>query len=560
MRDDGSAFANYPHIRPLPKAHSAPISYEEAISRIESFAQQHKLRLPSQKVGLTKDDSHHRGSLYEEYGRSARPESGNDCVIVPLLAAVGRDCATNITAPHSIPTHDTSAMDGFAVSSALTGSASNEEPVRLRISHLIAAGDRHDAPIDKKTARETFVYHGPGIHGECVEIMTGARFPEVSHSDLDAVIKIEDVIVKRYGRGCDCCFEYIEVSTPVRRNQNRRFAGSDLTAGAPILAAGVTIQPEHVMALASLGFREVRVKTSSLHGGEGQVAEGSRLAGIKIGVLSTGSELTDIVNPTDQPFCASAGSGQRIPNSNGPYIISKLRQMDAALHLHYMGIAQDSEKCLESKLRDGFDGRQLDIIIATGGVSMGSFDLVRPVLEQRMHAKIVFHGVRVRPGLPVLFALLGYEECAPGASSRRMAVFFGLPGNPIATAMALRFFVTPYLAALGQIDLDGFKSIARIQLSPRIEGRRHGSSTDYCKALSVTSRAYRAKPAHLSVFWLSRRCRRHEATLGSDQDVEILEDQASYKLRSLLQADCWIEVPAGRGQVSEADLLVAHRL
>lgn len=537
------------------KAHNAPISYNEALCRMKSVARQHKARLSALTTGL---NGGRRECLEQSYEIPKQMESGNGDLLLPLIAAVGKECARAITVPYSIPRHDTSAMDGFAISSELTDVASKAEPVRFRISHIIAAGDGINTPIQKPSAASRGVC---GTSGECVEIMTGARFPELSHPDLDAVVKIEDVVIKSYTIDCGCCSQYIEVSAPVKKHQNRRFAGSDLIAGAPIIAAGERITPNHVMALASVGYRDVRVIEPIQQYQEQQFRSTMPLKGIKIGVLSTGSELNDACgDPTDKQMHASDRLKQVIPNSNGPYIISRLRQIDTSVDVQYLGIAQDSEEDLEAKLRDGLHARQLDVIVSTGGVSMGKFDLVRPVLEQRMHARVVFHGVKVRPGLPILFALLDHEKGAPGVSSAKMTAFFGLPGNPIATAMALRFFVIPYLATLSQLNIDGLQFSARISLHPQKEEHRHTCSHEQGKLLSGSSRSRRTKPSHLSVFWLSRRHQQHDTPLENNQAVDILEDQASYKMGTLLQADCWVEVPAETCQVVEGDLLTAHQL
>lgn len=535
-----------------PRAHNAPIAYDEALCRMKSVARQHNARMSAFTTGSIGRRSEGREYFDQSYEGPEQIESGN--IILPLVAAVGEKCAREITAPYSTPTHDTSAMDGFAVSSELTEAASKAEPVRLRISHVLAAGDRIDTVIEKQSRLMAFC----GTYGECVEIMTGARFPELSHPDLDAVVKIEDVVVKNCNIDCDCHFQYIEVSAPVKKHQNRRFAASDLIAGAPIIAAGERVTPNHVMALASVGYRDVTVISPLQQNQEQQHLSATLLKRVKVGVLSTGCELTDArCDPTNIQLHTTDKTKQVIPNSNGPYIVARLRQMETSVDVQYLGIAQDSEEELETKLLDGCHQRQLDVIIATGGVSMGKFDLVRLVMEQRMHARVIFHGVKVRPGLPILFALLEYKACAPSA---KMTAFFGLPGNPIATAMALRFFVIPYLATIGQVNIDGLKFPASVSLHQQKNEHGHNSFHEQGNLLSGSSELHRTKPAHLNVFWLSRRHRQHDMPLDKNEGVEILEDQASYKIGTLLRADCWIEVPAGTCQVSQGDLLMAHQL
>jgi molybdopterin molybdotransferase len=533
------------------KAHSAPINYEEALNRIKSVAKQHLGLLGA--VGNTQIEApvDHQNRAPIDHEVSPKTEAG--AVTLPLVAALGKRSAQDIAAPYSIPTHDTSAMDGFAVSSASTAAASKTNPIRFRISHVIAAGDGLDTPIQSKVATEGIKNHGTHIHGECIEIMTGARFPVLSHPELDAVVKIEDVVVKRDSNDCDCCSAYIEVSVPVKKHQNRRFAGSDLAAGAPILGAGETVEPKHIMGLASVGYRDVRVVIVDKREESSQPDSPIPTARIKIGVLSTGSELSDVYeHPSDRRSRAHVVSTQTIPNSNGPYIVSSLLHMTTSVDVQYLGIAQDSEDALEAKLRFSLEDSQMDIIIATGGVSRGKFDLVRPVLEQRLQAKVVFHGVKVRPGLPVLFAVLERDRGVPGGSQKRTTAFFGLPGNPIATAMALRFFVVPYLAALGHADIRGFSCQSAIRLQrKRVPGPYHSP---------LQGIEARSKPTHLTCFWLSRTRLPSKSQLQAEPEIEILDDQASYKMASLLQANCWTEVPAGVESVSEGDKLIVHRL
>ncbi|KAK5065340.1 hypothetical protein LTR84_001178 [Exophiala bonariae] len=529
------------------KAHTAPVTYEEALSRITSLAEQHRTRLIA-----TGNDEHVDSRKVFPACHAVLPNDDCEKAILPVVAAVGQRSAQYVAAPYSIPTHDTSAMDGFAVSSESTLSASRTNPVRLRISYMIAAGDGLDTPIQSKAATKDITNHQTHIQSECIEIMTGARFPELSHPELDSVVKIEDVVVKRDPSDCNCCSAYIEVSAPVKIHQNRRFAGSDLAAGTLILEAGEMIEPKHVMSLASVGYRDVRVTTIKARKKSIQ-PDASVPKTLRVGVLSTGSELTDVYeHPLERRSRSHVVSSQTIPNSNGPYILSSLLRVSTSADVQYFGIAQDSEDVLEGKLRFAIEDSQMDVIITTGGVSRGKFDLIRPVIEQKLQAKVVFHGVKVRPGLPVLFALLERDRGVSRGNQKRSIAFFGLPGNPIATAMALRFFVVPYLAALGHAEFRGLSLRSEVRL------QQIGVSGP-CHAPLKRTQA-RSKPKHLTCFWLSRTQLPSKDQSQGRSEVEVLDDQASYKMASLLQANCWIEVPAGVESVSEGDIMVVHRL
>ncbi|KAK5327969.1 hypothetical protein LTR98_011825 [Exophiala xenobiotica] len=225
--------------------------------------------------------------------------------------------------------------------------------------------------------------------------MTGARFPRRTYPQLDAVVKVEDVAChtpdpwKRQGEA------YIEIFAHVRKNQNKRDAASDIVKGDPMIHAGQKIEPKHIMALASLGFNEVAVAEDE--------APPSRLdsrvlglsAQCKIGVVSTGSELIDLISlPTNgHSVDEYRGAEETLPNSNGPYICTALRKSDPRQRVSYLGVVKDTEAALEESFRDAILRQGVDVLITTGGVSMGKFDLVKPVVENRLGGRLCSHGL-----------------------------------------------------------------------------------------------------------------------------------------------------------------------
>ena len=228
------------------------------------------------------------------------------------------------------------------------------------------------------------------------QIMTGALVPEI----YDAVIKLEDVMVD----GGLVTFRH-----PAKPGENIRFAGEDVKSGQVVVSNGRIINSEQIMMLAALGIAELEVYSLP-----------------DIHVISTGNEITDHLS-TPLP-------DGKIYNASAPYLISCLKE--AGINANYDGIVADDAAVFEQKVTSVKDG---SIIITTGAVSKGKWDFI-PASLQRLGAKMHFHGVNIRPGKPILFATL------PNGNW-----FFGLPGNPISTAVGFRFFVLPLIRALQKL-------------------------------------------------------------------------------------------------------------
>lgn len=433
-------------------------------------------------------------------------------------------------------------MDGFALCSALTLDASPSDPVIFEIKGTIAAGAT-------MSPRQSGLPQADPVH-RCVEIMTGARFADELYPEMDAVVKVEDVQHVRFdpaqqedNRYVSATVEdaqFIRITMPARSRQHRRPAGSDFRAGDVAIYAGDTISPAHVMALASLGFGSIEVLPEVCRSRRRTVS--STFAQPRVGILTTGSELFDAT------ACATAEDhsmksndmldslSNQIPNSNGPYLQSAIKAWNVAAHVTNLGIVRDKRIVLSRTLSRAIHSGSYDVLISTGGVSMGRFDLVREVLEQDLDADIVFHGVSVRPGLPILFATVKTQTYS--------VAYFGLPGNPLAAAAGLQFFVRPYLQMLSSSDCSSPLRMSAFFESP--EDRGKDSKPEIC----------RRKPTRLNVFWLGRR---HSLpvdanlSINSRSSVEILSNQSSYKVQNILKADCWISVPAGTESIQESD-------
>jgi molybdopterin molybdotransferase len=395
------------------RSHNAPVKYVEAVSRAVSIAKEQRQLADSDDYPL-KDEIKAKLSYI---GNDDRAAEGAYCVTtaiagrqtgvvrrIPLMDALHKNAAHTIKAPHSTPEADTSAMDGFAVCSSSTANASPKHPVRLRVVSIIAAGDKVDAEQELDGAKDGQT--NSQATDICVEIMTGARFPRRTYPQLDAVFNVEDVARhepdpwKRQGEA------YIDILAHARKNQNKRDAASDIVKGDPMIHAGQKIEPKHIMALASLGFNEVNMAEDEAAPSQLDLRVLGLSAQWKIGVVSTGSELIDLNSlPTNgHSVDGYRAAEETLPNSNGPYMHTALRKLDPRQRVLYLGVVKDTEAALEESFRDAILRQGVDVLITTGGVSMRKFDLVKPVVENRMGGKVIFHGVKVRPGLPVMFA------------------------------------------------------------------------------------------------------------------------------------------------------------
>ncbi|MGN6320468.1 MAG: molybdopterin molybdotransferase MoeA [Dyella sp.] len=310
------------------------------------------------------------------------------------------------------------------------------------------------------------------------EIMTGARLPD----GLDRVIPVEQTERVSSTR--------VRLLANVEAGQNVRTAGSDVSFDENVLATGTMLQPQHVMLLAALGVPSV------------PVAERPRVA-----VLCTGRELVDDATQALAP-------GQ-IRNSNGPFLAARLPLAGAqVVHVETVG---DDATAFEAALRRALDAGA-KIIITSGAVSMGRYDFVPQALE-RIGAQTLFHKVAIRPGKPLLFAKL------PGD-----VLLFGLPGNPIAVAVGLRFFVEPALRLMFGLPQE---TPLRVPLS----------------------KPYSKKPRlrfHL-------KSRLHIDTQGR-LAVEVLDGQESYRIRPLSEANAWAVVPADVDALLAGALVDVHGL
>ncbi len=293
-------------------------------------------------------------------------------VQVSLDACYRLVLAESVVADRDFPPTDRSAMDGFAVRAEDAGS----EGTVLSITGEVPAGRPSDG-----------VSVGPR---EAVRIYTGAVVP----AGADSVVMVEDTTT-------DATVGTVKVGRRVRPGQHVRLRASDLREGETILEPGMPIHAAEMAALTSVGATRIHIHRPPT-----------------VGVLSTGDE---IIEPDGTP------EPHQVRNSNAGTLLAQLREV--GLWGVYLGNAGDSARELADRLEQGLSG---DVLLISGGVSVGDYDLVGKALE-RAGVELLFHKVAVKPGKPIL------------AGRRDGCLVIGLPGNPVSVLTGFAVFVAPAL-------------------------------------------------------------------------------------------------------------------
>ncbi len=302
---------------------------------------------------------------------------------VGLSAAVGRVLAKDLKARDSLASFDNSAMDGYAVRAADLKGASKKTPIELSVRATIRAG------ASKRTALRS---------GEAARIMTGAPLPP----GADSVVMQESTTPGATGR--------IKFSMGSEVGDYIRFKGDDIKAGQPLLKKGTELRPYEIALLAAQGITDIPVFRRP-----------------RVAVLTTGDELTG---------ASKELSYGRIRNSNGPAILAALSRWN--IPSVDLGIVKDDPKTISAALRKALS--KADVVVTTGGVSVGDFDYIKSLFPQ-LGVREIFWRVAVKPGKPLLFGI--YEKSGTVAK-----VVFGLPGNPLSVLVCLEEFVRPALDKL----------------------------------------------------------------------------------------------------------------
>jgi len=312
----------------------------------------------------------------------------------PLLECLGQVLAEDVYAPFSVPPQDNSAMDGYAVQAKSIAGASYEHPKVLRVVGEIAAGCVTELKVKPGTA---------------VRIMTGAFVPE----GADVVVPFEYTDeVDRKQRSAARDEIGIRVALPEASNIRR--GGENIAKGELVMKWGILLRPAEIGVLASLGKALISVIRRPV-----------------IGILATGNEIMEI----NQPILPG-----KIYNSNSYSLAAQVLRYGGIPKL--LGVAPDDVERLTLAIRHGLD---CDILVTSGGVSLGDYDVVKQVLVDE--GNISFWTVRMKPGKPLAFGVFKRDD---GSKVPHL----GLPGNPVSSMISFEVFVRPaILKMMGRSNL-----------------------------------------------------------------------------------------------------------
>ncbi|MBU2702360.1 molybdopterin molybdotransferase [Sporomusaceae bacterium BoRhaA] len=370
-----------------------------------------------------------------------------DTGVVSLLQANGRVVSRKICSMENVPPFDRSPLDGYALKAADTQGATPEHPVKLNVIEEIRAGFAAKKKVTPGTA---------------IKLMTGAPMP----AGADVVIKYE--AVKREEND-------LFVSEQLQSGSNVVLAGEDVVNGEVIVQPGELITPPLVGLLAAIGAEQIPVYNK-----------------VKIAIFSTGDEL---VNPGE------ALSPGKIHNSNLHSLGARCFELGA--EPIYGGIVGDELEKTATKLRKALT--EADIVITTGGVSVGDFDLV-PKALQHIDADVIFRRVKMKPGSPMM------------AAKKDHKLLIGLSGNPAAAFITFDLLVVPVIK-----KMMGLRQVMPLTLEAVLDDPFEKSSPQRRFLRGRLKREY----------------------VGSK--IQLTGKQTNGVLKSMIGCDVLVDVPAGSG-------------
>lgn len=376
--------------------------------------------------------------------------------LVELLDSAGQVLAEPVLADRNFPAFPRATRDGYAVRAADLA----QLPARLQIVGESKAGAR-DAGLRVES-------------GQAVTIMTGAPAPP----GADAVAMVE--FTSQAG-------SQVEITKAVHAGENIVAVGSEAKRGERLLSPGTRLDHAAIAVAASVGKSHLLVYSRP-----------------RVAVLSTGDEIVDIDVPP--------GPNQ-IRNSNSYSLAAQIQAAGGEPVL--LPIAPDEPKRLRELIGDGLEA---DLLLLTGGVSMGKYDLVEQALSE-YQAEFFFTGAQIQPGRPVVFG-----RVAPASSPAEAKYFFGLPGNPVSTMVTFELFARPVLEALAGMP-------------PRKLAFLHARSKS---EITTKTGLKRFLPAIL--------CGEFEQA-----EVELVRWQGSGDIAATARANCYVVIPADREQIAAGE-------
>ena len=381
---------------------------------------------------------------------------------VSLVQASNRVLAESVAADRDIPPFPRSTRDGYAVHAADLGKL----PATMDVIAEIRAGQRPE-DIPSLLAR-----------GQAASIMTGAPVP----AGADAVVMVE--YTTRKG-------DRVEAARAVAPGEDIVPKGAEARLGAPLLHPGTRLNDAAIALAASVGKSQLKVYRRP-----------------RVAVLTTGDEIVPV------------------ESSPGPTQIRNSNSYSLAAQIHHAGgepvllpIAPDEPRELRRLIEQGM---QSDLLILTGGVSMGRYDLVEQVLSG-LHAEFFFTGAKIQPGRPVVF---GRVPCGTDTPARQKPAtyFFGLPGNPVSTMVTFKLFARPMLEALA-----GMSPQKLVFLHARLKSE-----------IRAKTGLKRFLPAILSGEF-------------ENLEVELVAWQGSGDIAATARASCYVVVPSDRERIAAGE-------
>lgn len=377
---------------------------------------------------------------------------------VPLIESLGRILSRDIISQDNIPFFDRSPLDGYALSAKDTESAASSQPACLKVLEEIAAG---------------YIASSKVTPGTAVKVMTGAPIPE----GADVVVKYEEV--ERQGG-------FISVFKPLKSRNNVVYAGEDVKKGEVVAKRGTVVSPAIIGLLAGMGIASVPVYHR-----------------IRVAILSTGDELIDIGE--------SLRPG-KIYDSNRHTL--QARCLELGVEPIMLGNVADRQELVAERIKEGL--KQADLVITTGGVSVGDYDVVQDAFAE-VGADIIFWKVDIKPGSPFLAAIKDNK------------LIIGLSGNPVAALITFDLLVIPLLK----------KMMGRSNyLYSKIQGRL----LDGFKKSSEQRRFLRAR-------FLED---------NGNALIRLTGIQNNSALKSMIECNLFVDVPAGSGPLNPGDTVSAH--
>jgi len=379
-----------------------------------------------------------------------------------LLHAAGRILAEPVAADRDIPPFPRSTRDGYAVRAADLAKL----PARLTVLGEIKAG-----PLQIPSALKP---------GEAFSIMTGAPVPQ----GADSIVMVEYTSPQG---------DSVEITKGIASGENIVYQGAEAKRGSLLIDCGTRLNEAAIALAASVGKSRLQI-----------------FARPRVAVLTTGDEIVEL---------DVAPGPTQIRNSNSYSLAAQIQQAGGDPVL--LPIAPDEPRRLRQLIEQGL---QSDLLLMTGGVSMGRYDLVEQVLAE-MQAEFFFTGAKIQPGRPVVFGRVG--SCGSGTPAREGALapaphkyFFGLPGNPVSTMVTFELFARPMLEALAG-------------MSPRQLSFLHSRLKS---EIRIKTGLTRFLPAILSGAY-------------EDSQVELVPWQGSGDIAAQSRAYCYIVIPPDREHI-----------